>query len=207
MRPDDDTINKGAAARTDAWFAMLEANLIPGHIQVALENANDLERLNKEVEKGAALLIYRIPREVSERGAEAGRVCALVLAGLPAKAQGNVILTFDGWNTDPREMFEIPQAVDFCRGLLLGDIATPSLEQAHDILTILLDEEKLAFVDGELVKPDTLTMSGRMWLIGAAFPGEVYFRDRRAPSGWMRDWDKSLQIRNWLLGQSGPPKS
>lgn len=201
-----DTINQSKRAREETLSAMLEAGLLPGIHHMGMESMEDVEAMYALCDSTEALLVvYRLPREVVEQGRLAGAICAATIAGMPKNAQGRVMLSFDGYASDPRELFEVPEVVDFCRGLLFISPDRPPQENAPRVLSTLVDEDKWAFKEGELVDRRALDMAGSLWLCGAAFPGEVYERNPKSPSGWVRDYGMAFHIRAWLMGDGPPP--
>lgn len=51
-------------------------------------------------------------------GATGAFSLAMEIMALPETAHGNVAVSFDGWDDDPREIFEIPVIREFCNALL-----------------------------------------------------------------------------------------
>jgi hypothetical protein len=208
LNPDlDDVLRTSKRARDEAYLAMLDAGLIPGTVVHAMESWDDVEamyRLCAETDK--PMVFYRIPRMVAEQGAIAGAVCASTLIGMPSNVHGKVILAFDGWNDDPRELFQVPEVVGFCRGMLFINPDQPSKEHAKRILTILCNEDEFAFEDGKLVEQQWLESAGGIWLCSVAFRDEVFVRSPQSKSGWLRDYGLAHATRLWLLGQGPPPK-
>ena len=206
MGETDDIVRDSKQAREDVLTTMLEAGLLPHTKHLSLEDENDIEGLYRTITKYEnPIVVYRIPRNVTEDGWMGGACCAATIAGMPENAHGKVTLSFDGWANDPRELFEIPCVVDWCRGFLFVSEDKPWHENAQRVLSIMYDEHAVAFVDGVLVDESLLGITGGMWLISAAFATDVYFRDLRSPSGWSRDYDMAFSIREWLAGRAKPP--
>lgn len=204
----DDTVREGKQAREDALAAMLESNLIPGHIHIGMEDEAGVEAMYREVvEKDPGLVVYRVPKHLSRRGRTGGLLSAAIILGMPPNAHGKVMFSFDGYAGDRRELFEIPKVVDFCRGFLLADTRQPRIEHSKRVLSIMLNEDIHAFKDGELVSRRWLDAAGGLWACGCAFPAEVYRRSASSPSGWKRDYTLAFEIHQWLMGEGPPPGS
>ena len=201
-----DTLDTSKKGRGEAAIAMMEANLVPGVAHITLRDEKDTLKLVEAVKPGVSLIAYRIPRELAESGVVGGMACASVMAELPKETHGKVSLAFDGWADDPRELYTIPQVVCFCQGLLLGAPHQPSFAQANVIMDILVDEEKWAFRKGELINAHVLETPGGLWLIGCAFPDQVYVRNTRSKTGYVRDIGRSIEMRLFLRAKgSGSP--
>lgn len=200
----DDTVREGKQAREDVWAAMLEAGLLPGHVHIGMESEADVESMYRRIaDENPDLVVYRVPRYLSKLGRVGGVISATTILGMPEVAKGKVALTFDGYASDRRELFEIPKVVEFCRGLLMVSEKQPQQDHAAKVLSMMFDEDAHAFKDGELVERRWLDTAGGLWLCGVAFPEEVYHKDTRSTSGWMRDYGLAFDIRQWLMG--GPP--
>ena len=212
MGETDDIVAKSKQAREDALNVMIEQKLLPGWEDTPvyrLEAEEDVESFYRscvdDAGDGKRIIIYRLERDVVEQGHVAGAMCGITLAGIPEDAHGQLWLSFDGWADDPRELFDIPIVVEFCRGLLFTSMDRPQMAQANRILTVLCDEDALAYKDGVLVNRWALDAAGAIWLCGVAFTDEVYFRDPFSASGWSRRYDLAFQIREWLRGRAEAP--
>ena len=177
MDPKDDTVVQSLQAQEDVYFALIEAGEIPGVLNRKISTPEDLEQVLREGKALAenSFVILRVPRQVVEFGFFGGvTFFEKVFADLTCNAQG-LALAFDGWADDGREYHEIPEFVDFCRGLLIGP-AVENVAKAdphiRKVLSILIDEIKLAGVqpDGTLDNPEALELMGGSFLIAHAFP-------------------------------------
>jgi hypothetical protein len=165
-----------------------------------LETEDDLRRAQETMRQPGVFTVYQVSKAILRNGWRGGRQVGLQIAKIPEEAHGNVVLTFQGWDDDPRELFEIPKVVRFCRGILLGNPKRPNREHAKRVLRVLMDEGAGSFdAEGRVVNPRRLAASGQCWLVGQAFHEEVYFRHPSAPSGFLRDWDRVTMLRDWLL--------
>ena len=212
MGTTDDIVSKSKQAREDAMNIMIESNLMPGWKDTPvyrLEAEEDVEAFYRScVDDGGdrnRIIIYRLERAVVEQGHVAGAMCGITLAGIPKEAHGQIWLSFDGWADDPRELFNIPIVVEFCRGLLFTSMDRPQMDQAKRILTVMYDEDATAYQNGVLVNRNILDAAGAIWLCSIAFKDEVYHRDPFSPSGWSRHYDLAFAIREWLMGRAEPP--
>lgn len=180
-------------------MAMLESGAVPGTIHIEMNTLDDVERMYTTVQEAGDLLFYRITREAAEAGEAGGRVASIILVGMPPRAHGKVILAFDGWADDPREVFQIPVLVDFCRGLVLGPPGPEEIDPEHirKLLTVLLDEADRAFdAQGNMVEPRWLDCAGQLWLLGATDPENTYVREN---GKWMRNLAYTMYMREQLL--------
>lgn len=201
--PTDDTVRTGRQAEEDVFTARMD----DGQFGQAfgLEGQADVDRLYEKIgTEGADLVFYRVPYEVSQRGELGGRSTALVFQDMPAEAHGKVMLMFDGYADDPRELFEIPVVVEFVRGILMGEFGTPEqVDPAYvrKLFQVLYDEwAAAADEDGNLVDPERLKPCGSCWVVAMSFHEHVYFREGRK---WLQDWSLTLKLREHL--QEGAP--
>jgi len=194
-----DEIDQSKQAREDALLALFQSNSFPGVEHIPLKGMAELRAM---CESAATLgpddiLVFLIDREVLERGPQSAISSAWVLSNLPANVHGRVMLSFQGWAEDLRELFEIPEVVAFCRILLFGSISSPSLEHAQMILQILIDETTLG-AQGE-------EAPGQYWLVSVAFHEQIMLRSQKSRTGIYRDVARNIEIRNWLLGKGPAP--
>jgi hypothetical protein len=204
----DDTIREGKQAREDVLMSMMESGLLPGFIHTSMESEDDVGAMYELIVREKPPLVgYRVPRDLVKHGAVGGLISAATILGMPEEARGKVMLAFDGWADDDRELFQIPIVVEFCRGMLLASEAKPQLDHSKKLLRMMLNEHEHAFVGGNMVHPQWLDAAGGIWLCGTAFPKDVYYRSRKGVNGWMRQYSTAVEIRTWLLGQGPPPRS
>lgn len=192
MHNNDDTIGTSSKAREQALIAMLEGNMLPG-----IEFLGGTAALDEAVAENT-LVFYRVSRGAAETGRRGGASAALDLMGRASTVRGAVLLTFDGWADDSRELFQIPIIRDFCFGLLFGISANPVVGRAHakQVLPILLDEADRAFNDGRLVNDTFLQASGALWLVAHVFPQRVFsWQDGEL----MRDIGENIGLLQGLL--------
>lgn len=203
----DDTLATDGDSRELAEIAKIEAGLLPGIQQVVVDRLDDLSKLDPPPGEEPPLTCVRVEKRVSLGGQRSGALFGLFLRKLPPSTRGKVLLSFDGWAGDARELHEVVPVVRFCRGVLFGEReASPDQEQAKEVLEVLLDEHALAFRDGELVDRLWLDAAGSVWTCSTAFAEEVYHGDAGSPSGRVRDYGLSLQIREWLVGRGPAPR-
>jgi hypothetical protein len=206
MKSTDDTVQEGKQAREDVLTTMLEAGMLPGSLHAGMESEEDVTAMYELVAReNPSLVVYRVSRTLVEHGDIGGLVSAATILGLPEEARGKVLLSFDGWADDERELFQIPIVVDFCQAMLLSSAAKPQLDHSKKILGIMLNEHEKAFVAGNMVYPQWLEAAGGIWLCSTAFKDAVYYRRRAAKNGWMREYSKAVAIWNWLQGVGPPP--
>jgi len=199
----DDTVRQGKQAREDTLLAMLEAGLLEGQEHYGLENQADIEAMySLMAEKKADLYIYKVPRDIAERGRVAGIVAAATISGIPEAARGKVIITFDGWADDPRELMDIPIVREFCEGLVFLDPDEPSWDNAKRVIRVLMNEAEGAIVGGVLVDPYRLNQPGGIWLVSLLYSNLVYIPSPTAPAGYLRDIGKAIALREWIV--NGP---
>lgn len=123
MDPKDDTVDTSRQANEDAYFAMVEAGLMPGITNNRVSSAADLQRV---IEKGReqnadTLVAVRIPRKVVEFGFYGGvSFYDTVFAPLSDDIEGHIILSFDGWQT-----LDNPDALELTGGAFLISHAFP----------------------------------------------------------------------------------
>lgn len=197
--PIDDTVRTGRQAEEDTFTALLETGRFGPAF--GLEGQADIDRMYTEVaDKTPDLIFYKIPFEVSQRGEIAGRACALVFQDMPEASHGKVILMFDGYADDLRELFQIPVVVAFCRGLLMGAEGTHDAvdtSYVRKLFNVLYNEAERAFdAEMNLVDPLALKPTGQFWLISMCFVEQCYFREG---GKWMQDWTLMLKLRDVLL--------
>jgi hypothetical protein len=161
----DDTIRTGKQAEEDLLMALIEQGAVP-----MLTLTPETIKTGLPVMAGESLGFLRIRKDMAEGGCMAGAEIATLIKRLPPNAWGKVALTFDGWADDPRELFEVPEVIDFCRGLLLGPPPVPDLVNAREVLAILVDDAPW-FLG---LKGEEMTPAGGIWLISAAFPDQCY---------------------------------
>lgn len=203
----DDTMCTTPGMREATFIEMLDNNLLPSFRTIKTSSLEDIEVFRKECEAGAEIVFFRIPRDIAEGGSPSGVACSrFMLEVVPEKVRGRVMLSFDGWSDDSRELFQIEEVVAFCRGFLLAYPGSPDREHTKKVLLTLIDEDSRALEGGKIVDRSWLDAAGSVWLCSTAFPEEVFLRSKEAPSGWLRDYGLSYQIREWLLGNSGPPE-
>ena len=169
MHPDDDTIRTNAQAREDAAMAMLEAGQLPG---LEWHGDNVLEAVGT-----GRLLVHRVQHHQAMGGGVQGALTALwLMRHIPPEAHGQLMLTFDGWADDPRELHKTPQVVEFCQGMLLGADEKPNLEWGQHMLSIMIDERTLGLLtpDGEVSNPEILGVTGGLWLVAHAHPSMCF---------------------------------
>lgn len=198
-----DEINKSKQAREDTLNALLQSNSIPGFEHIAINGMAEIQALwDRAAEMGPDdLFIFQVEREVIERGPEMAVGSAWVLTNMPANIHGRVMLSFQGWADDPRELFEIPEVVEYCRALLLGSPKTPSKQHAKAVLQVLVDEAVLAQHVGEKGHD----AAGQYWLVAVAFHEEVMSRTKKSTTGIYRDVKMNAKIHQWLLGNGPAP--
>lgn len=193
-----DTLRPGKQAREDTLLALIEAGAMRGFVHAPFSSADDLERLYGRIRSMPArsLYVFRVPRKLAEQGLEGGAMSSLVIAGMPENVLGHVMLSFDGYADDPRELFEIPEVTAFCLGMLFGpDPVAPDPAFARAVIPYLLDE----WGHAEKVGPQAFDAAGRLWVVGAAHHDLVYRRSRKSASGWTRDVGVCSDIINRLL--------
>ena len=178
----NDTLRMSAQAHEDTVIARLEAGLIPGAVSHPLDGLVDVEMLYAEAKTIGRNGVYlcRISREMALRGLEAGAAYGNLIAGMPENARGCVMLSFDGWANDPRELHQIPEVVDFCNGMLYGADPTNNPdpgqpEMARKVLPYLLDEVTLLDAFGQ----EAWEIAGRNWLVSVAHASVIYRGLRR----------------------------
>lgn len=198
-----DEIDNGKQAREDALDALIKSNSMPGFEHIAIDGMTEIRALwDRAASLGSDdIFVFQVEREVVERGPEMATGSAWILTNMPANVHGRVMLSFRGWADDPRELFEIPEVVAFCRVLLLGSLASPSKFHARAVLKVLVDEALLAQHIGEKAHD----AAGQYWLISVAFHEEVMARSKKASTGIFRDVKMNVKIRKWLLGNGPAP--
>lgn len=198
-----DEIDNSKQAQEDVLTALLKSNSLPG---IEHHTINGLTEIRALWDRAASLgpddlFVFQVEREVVQRGPEMATGSAWILTNMPANVHGRVMLSFQGWADDPRELFEIPEVVAFCRVLLLGSLTAPSKLHARAILKVLLDETVLAQHIGERGHD----AAGQYWLISVAFHEEVMARTKKSSTGIFRDVKMNVKIREWLLGNGPAP--
>lgn len=194
----DDTIRSGKQAREDTFTAMLESGALRGFHHRPIASAADLDVFYEEMRKLPAktLYVYRVSREMVAHGRLAGATSAMVISDMPENVRGWVMFAFDGWADDPRELFQVPEVIEFCRGLLFGlDPNAPNVRLAQGVTPYLVDEWALAHTAGSAA----FDLTGRLWVVGTANPEQVYRRSRQSASGWSRDVGVAAHILNVIL--------
>jgi hypothetical protein len=193
----DDTIDTSRQGHEDTLMALIEAGM--------MEGMRALNELDAAQTGEGTLIFYRMPRDVVTEGARAGQAVAeaLVLLG-QLGAEGRVILAFDGWADDPRELFQIPVVVEFCAGLLLGpDKGQRSTTHARGVLDVLVDEIRLAERTGSM--EFVSFTAGRHWLVACAYPLACYMPTPGEAGKFDRDLVVNLGITNALRAGAVPP--
>ncbi len=187
----DDTIDTTKTTE-ELLLAMLEANAFAG-----LHHLDDVSELANV--KEPTLLMYRIPREVAEGGSLAGNAVCDNILGLAEVARGGVMLSFDGWTTDPRELSQIPCVINFLRGFLLGPPSAPDRSRARAVIEWMFDEDSIgADEHGDIVDPSVYdTMTGRLWIVAHAFPDGILELDHTTRT-YQRDILRNRATLEWL---------
>lgn len=202
----DDTLITGKQASEDAAMAQVEAGLVPGLINVSIGNEAEFQAAQQTlVNTEKALVFFRIPRSIAEDGEMGGRALSSYIVRLPESVHGSVILSFDGWADDPRELFEIPIVVEFCQGLIMGEALTVEevAPHARKLFTVLMDEVAHAFdAEGNLVAPTWMEYSGQIWLLNTSDPIHSY---TRINGRIMRDVAFAMYLRDHLIGEQESP--
>lgn len=187
----DDTLRTGRQANEDTWMAQIESGLVDGMSFTRAETEEDMQALIRQAQE-ASIMMLRIPRATAERGCAGGFEQALFLAHMATQGvQNKVALAFDGWADDPRELWEIPVVVDFCRGML-GPAAS---DQYKAVIITLVDEADLAIKGDRIVDPSAFQLAGSLWLVGIAYPEGIFSRDPRSPTGRYRDIAGAITLR------------
>lgn len=199
-----DELDTSSGAQESVALSLIEGGMFPGVSHISIDGKDGVQKFHQHCDEGVDVLVARVPREEAEKGLDGGAVFAMLLRGtFPASVRGKVLLSFDGWADDKRELFQIEEVVDFCRGLLFLNLPSgPNGENARQILDLLVDEDSRAFEEGELKRPVWLDSAGSVWLCGVCFPEHVFFQER---GKWMRNYGRAFQVREWLIGRSGPP--
>lgn len=200
-----DEIRKGRQAHEDTLMAMAEAGMFPGFHHRPLTSMEDAERIYAEAAKLGERGVYvvRVPRSVAEQGLAGGAAVGLFISGFPEDG-AKVTLAFDGWADDPRELFEVPEVVDFCNGLVYGPTPMENPDPKHPafaraVLPRMLDEHALSQTMGRSAWDQT----GRYWVIAVAHASMVFFRDPNQGSGFMRDAGLCLSLYDVFMGRIG----
>lgn len=201
MNPTD-SLRTSKQAREDTFTALLEAGALRGMLHHPLETLSDVDALYADVKTYGkdTLYIFRVPHEVSQRGSIAGATANLLITGMPDNVRGGVQFSFDGYADDPRELFQVPEVIEFCQGLLFGPDALKTLDRAFGqaLLPFLSNEHEFF----KRIGRKAYDAAGKLWVCGAAFPTHVYLRDPSSPSGWVRDVAAAEVIADWIT-QSG----
>ena len=197
----DDTVSDDVADREQVLLEMIKSGMFAG---ISAGSREDI--------KPNQLVLYSVERAVVESGYIGGAAFQDALLSLPEGSKGRVVLMFEGWMSDPRELFEVPEVVDFCRGMFFGiDPKGPDPATVRDVLSRLFDERQLAWPGfdwnsgaepGPPSEPHWLTGAGLLFMVGMCFPTLVWFRDTSSPSGWSRDITANLGI---LTSMNGGP--
>jgi len=188
----DDTIRTGKQAQEDTWIAQIEAGIHEGMSFTRATTPEDIEKIVKQAEN-TSIMMFRIPRATVETGMiggfdQATFLCHLATRGVIRK----VILAFDGWADDPRELWEIPCVNNFCRGLL----GPPGSDQCRAVQATLIDEVREAFDDdGNLVNRSAFQIVGSLGLVSMAYPERIYERNPESSTGMLKDIGKAIEIR------------
>ena len=175
----DDTVQKGAQAEEETLMARLRAGLLPGQESITLESLESLETLHEQArslgDKG--LMVYNVDRSTAEGGAPCGAVGSLILLGLPENVHGRVILSFEGWADDPREVYDIPEIVDYCQGFLLG-MSRNDREHAQRVLSILLPEHEEGIREDGSIDQMMFQAPGALFLVGCCYPDKCWSMEK-----------------------------
>lgn len=196
MKDDADTVLTDRQAHEDTMMAQVEAGLVAGNEAMNLETLQDIEVLRGQLMNDeVSIVLYRVPKDQAKGGLATGLATGCLLGGLADVALNKVALAFDGWANDPRELWEVPEVLDFCRGL----VGEPGSLQCRAVLAVLVDEAGMAIdSEGNLVHPDAFQLAGSLWVSGMAFSEEVHVRNPSSPSGWDRDIMKAAHYRDAL---------
>jgi len=188
---DDDTLRTGRQADEDTSMAMIEAGLMDGMSFTKAESEEDMQALIEQA-RTSSLMLLRIPRETAERGQAGGFEQAMCLAHMAAaNVQNKVALSFDGWADDPRELWEIPVVVDFCRGML----GPAGSDQYKAVNVALIDEADMAIEGDRIVDPSAFQLGGSLWLVGVAYPEGIFKRDAGSSTGQYRNLARNITLR------------
>ena len=173
-------------------MARIRAGLVPGMEHIAPETAEDIEALYQQAKTlgDRTLMIFNIERDRAEKGCGAGAVAGLLLSGLPENVHSRTILVFEGWDDDPREVFQIPEIVDFCQGMLLG-FNKDDHAQAQRVLTILVPEHVRGFREDGSVDATAFHATGALFLLSCCYPDECW---TVSPEGIMRNLGENIQL-------------
>ena len=192
----DDILSNTPQAREEVVIATIEAGLMPNTIYRPLHGIEDVDALYAECRAlgEGGIFICRVSREAALRGMSAGASFGLLIANMPANVRGRVLLAFDGWADDPRGMWQIPEAVAFCNGLIYGSdpVSNPNplvSVMARAVLPFLVDEARMA----QLMGREAWNLPGRNWVISVAHPAVMY-------RGNMRDVGLATNLYNVLMG-------
>lgn len=208
-KKDDDTVIPGKQAAEDASMALFKAGAHPALAGTPVEHFHltddasvqaTVDRVSELDEK--ALCFFELKREAVKVGPRAGRLAAETIQKLPENVWGDVVLSFSGYAGDSRELWEIPESIRFCRGMLLGNPKRPDLDHAKRTLAVLMDERP--YINLETLEAEDLFIhaAGGLWLVRVAFPNECWFsRGGRM----MLDPRMNVAIYNWLIGEGDPP--
>lgn len=196
-------IDTGKQAREDTFNTLLQAGSLPGLSHMFLQGEQDIKDLwSKAAQvKEGDLFVFQVPLDLIHIGDTAARGSGWILANMPPAAHGKVLLTFQGWADDLRELYEIPEVVQFCRVMLLNDLEQPSKSHAQSILNVLVDEDQLVDKIGEQGHDFT----GQLWLLSVCFPDEIMVRANKSSTGLWRRLDMTYRIRDWLMGRTVSP--
>lgn len=188
MRKQDDTVATNRQAHEDTILAMAEAGQFPG------VSCHEMGKVPAEVITPNAMLLHRVLRWQAEGGGHSGaRMALMLLRDTPEAAEGRLMLSFDGWADDPRELAQIPCVVEFCQGMLLGVGEEPNMGWAKNVLGLFLDERTTGLPMQEMAE-----IPGALWLVAHAHAGVVF-----APSQgrMMRDMNlNALLLDNLTRG-------
>ena len=188
----DDTLRTGRQAQVDTFLAQVSAGMVEGMEHYAPETEAELRALYERAADldERALLFFNVARDNSERGALGGAAAAVILLGLPENVHGRIVLVFDGWNEDPREVFQIPEIVDFCRGLLMG-FSKEGHEHAQRILSCLFPEHVHGIREDGSLDVQMFSLGGVLFLLACCYP-DVCFTP--SPTGFSRDLSANMQL-------------
>ena len=156
---------------------------------LGLDNLEDHETFGNHL-GDAQMVMYAIPRAVLE-GSDP-MVEGVITAGAWAKQagqlKGRLYISFDGWEHDPREMFEVPEAVSFLQGLLLTDPAV--------VLPCMVED----WPDLAHNPEEPLLATGQLFAIYTAFSKELV-----VPGTHQYNVGKAAEFRDLLMRGILPP--
>lgn len=187
----DDEVMTSPGAREAAHMAQIEAGLIPGIQRVPVNSDEDEKKLFEELSTEERRICFV---EVLKESIDKGLEYSEFLAKFPQESKGQVVISFTGWADDPRELYDIPEAVMFCRKLLFG--ANTSVEdkkeRARQILSMLIDEQNYVETMGNAA----YDIAGRLWIVTMVYQKETLMRHA---NGAKRAIHTAKTICNYLM--------